>query len=115
MVIMGLRNSPSFAQRFMDQRLYKHRKYAAAYIDDIVIFSDNFEDHCRHPDAVFAGFEGLRLVMPLVKPFIGYPSVKLLGFNINTLGLATTEERITRISDGSHQGCGTLPAARTGP
>lgn len=39
--LMGFRNSPAYAQRFMDRLLKGHQDYCRAFIDDIVIFSDN--------------------------------------------------------------------------
>jgi hypothetical protein len=55
--LMGYRNSPAYAQRFMDQLLKEHKSYCRAFIDDIVIFSDDFESHARHLETIFELFE----------------------------------------------------------
>ncbi|KAH6603966.1 hypothetical protein Trco_007412 [Trichoderma cornu-damae] len=97
-VIMGYKNSPPFAQRFMDQKLYPYRHFARAYIDDVVISSDTFEEHCQHLHQIFALFAQLRLAISPSKTFCAYPSVQLLGFKVDALGLSTTQERIDSIA-----------------
>lgn len=39
-------------QRLMDQLLWPHKQYVAIYIDDIVKYSTNWEEHLRHLTAV---------------------------------------------------------------
>lgn len=98
-VIIGFKNSPAFAQRFMDQKLYNFRHFARAYIDDVVIASDTFEEHCTHLHTIFKTFQDLRLAINPKKSFVGYPSVHLLGFQVDAFSLATTEERIKAIAN----------------
>jgi hypothetical protein len=50
----GLSNAPATYQRLMDNILKKGlRKYCCVYLDDVLIYSDTFEEHLMH----------LRLVM----------------------------------------------------
>ena len=44
----GLRNVPAVFQQLVEIVLCDCRKFAAAYIDDIVIFSDTWEEHLTH-------------------------------------------------------------------
>ena len=48
----GLKGAPSTFQRMMDGLLQEHRQFAAAYIDDIIVFSRTWEEHVRHLKAV---------------------------------------------------------------
>ena len=48
----GLCNAPATFQRTMNNLLADCRGFAAVYIDDIVIFSRTFEEHCQHIRAV---------------------------------------------------------------
>ena len=41
----GLTNVPAIMQRLIDRVLADHKKYALAYMDDIIIFSSDFESH----------------------------------------------------------------------
>nr|XP_025037655.1 uncharacterized protein LOC112544857 [Pelodiscus sinensis] len=44
----GLHGAAATFQRLMNQVLRDHQDYAAAYIDDIVIFSESWEEHLGH-------------------------------------------------------------------
>ena len=44
----GLSGAPGTFQRLMDKVLTGHHGYAAAYLDDIIIHSENWEDHIKH-------------------------------------------------------------------
>ena len=48
----GLSGAPSTFQRMMNILLKDFHSLAAAYIDDIVVFSDTWEDHLKHLDAI---------------------------------------------------------------
>ncbi len=91
--LMGYANSPPHAQRFMDRTLEKHRSYCRAFIDDVIIFSDSCEDHCRHLHACFSLFQEKNMGFSPEKSFIAYPSVELLGFYVDALGMHSTEQR----------------------
>ncbi len=78
----------------MDQ-LFRNLKYfCRIFIDNIVIFSDIFEDHCRYLEEVFIFFQEKSVSINPKKSFIGYLSVKLLDFYIDSLELYTTKDRI---------------------
>jgi hypothetical protein len=42
----GLATSPFFMQQLMDT--VERRSYARSYLDDIIIFSETFEEHVQH-------------------------------------------------------------------
>ena len=49
----GLMGAPSTFQRMMDDLLRDLHLFSAAYIDDIVIFSEDWDQHVKHVRAVF--------------------------------------------------------------
>ena len=53
----GLKNAPSHFQRNMERVLEPVSDNAAVYIDDIVIFSNNWSDHMAHLTRVFNCFK----------------------------------------------------------
>jgi hypothetical protein len=75
------------------------KNFCRAFIDDIIIFSDNVEDHLRHLDDVFEVFREKNIAISPAKSYIGYPSVVLLGFYVDAFGLATTDSRIQGSKD----------------
>ena len=52
MVPFGLAQSPAYFQLLMNKVL-EGLSYAMTYLDDIIIFSKNEEDHLRHLEEVF--------------------------------------------------------------
>ena len=44
----GLRNGPAVFQRLMDKLLHHDLEYSRVYIDDIVVFSTTWDQHCKH-------------------------------------------------------------------
>ena len=49
----GLKNAPSIFQWLMNSMSANMARFAAAYIDDIVVFSKTFEEHIVHLEAYF--------------------------------------------------------------
>jgi hypothetical protein len=97
-VPMGYAGSPSHMQKFMDKVLKPHWEYARCYIDDIVIFSDDFESHIRHLRAVLATLSELGMTLSPDKCCIGYHSVQLLGHVVDRYGLSTLPEKVSAIA-----------------
>ena len=48
MMPFGLRNAPASFQRMMDTVLDDIQDFSGAYMDDIIIFSQTWEDHVAH-------------------------------------------------------------------
>jgi hypothetical protein len=58
----GLRNAPSRFQRLIDRfRAGLPAVNILAYLDDLVVISETFEEHLQHLTAVFGRFELFRL------------------------------------------------------
>lgn len=95
--LMGFRNSGPYAQRFMDQRLRPYEDFVNAYIDDVVIYSYTAKQHEQHLRKVFKLFEEIGLALNPKKSFLGYPSVKLLGFTVDGSRIAIPESRVEAI------------------
>ena len=63
----GLRNTVATFQRVMNQALVKYRYFSRAYIDDIAVFSENFEEHLDHLNTIFAKLTELKFSVNLEK------------------------------------------------
>ena len=68
------------------------------FIDNIVVFLDSFEDYIQHLHDIFSLFVKKNISISLEKSFLGYLSVELLGFYVDSLGLSTTTECIEAFS-----------------
>jgi len=49
----GVRNAPATFSRLVDKLLKGCERFCAAYLDDIIIFSDTWEDHTHYLQLVF--------------------------------------------------------------
>ena len=50
----GLRNAPATFQRLMDILLGDTPEFACAYMDDVIIFSNSWDDHLQHINIVMS-------------------------------------------------------------
>ena len=96
----GLTNAPSVFQRTMDKILAGLvGKCVMVYIDDIVIYSKNLDDHLAHIQLVFDCLRKAGLRLKPTKCSFGLPSVKLLGYIVNNEGIAADPEKIQAIQN----------------
>ena len=88
-----LRNGPSIFQRVMQGILAPYLWiFCLVYIDDIVIYSKNYEDHIEHLDKVLEAIELAGITLSPVKCHLFYSSILLLGHKVSRLGLSTHTE-----------------------
>ena len=63
----------------------KFRRFYKVFIDDVVIYSDIYNDYLQHLTNVFSLFQEKNINFNPKKLYIGYLSIELLGFYIDTL------------------------------
>ncbi|KAI2657591.1 Transposon Tf2-9 polyprotein [Labeo rohita] len=68
--------------RLMDRILRPHAAYAAAYLDDIIIYSQDWQRHMVHLRAVLRALRGAGLTANPKKCAIGRVEVRYLGFHL---------------------------------
>ncbi|KEP45032.1 putative tick transposon, partial [Rhizoctonia solani 123E] len=94
----GFRNGPSVFQRVMNNILAPFLWiFALVYIDDIVIYSITFDDHCMHLNDVFGAIKQAGITLSPNKCHLGYQSLLLLGQKVSRLGLSTHKEKVDAI------------------
>ena len=94
----GLTNAPATFQRLMESYLGElHLKWCIIYLDDIIIFSKNPDDHITRLEGVFEKLAkaGLKLKPSKCKFF--KPSLKYLGHIVSKDGIATDPHKIEAI------------------
>ena len=95
---MSYRNSSAYVQRQIDGILREFRSFARAYVDDIVVFSQSLKEHLRHLNQIFRLFGKMNIALKPLKTFLGYPTIALLSQKVDSLGLATADEKLEAIS-----------------
>ncbi len=88
----GLHGAPATFQRLMDVLLRPHQGYAAAYIDDVVIHSETWEDHLERLRRVLLELRRAGLTANPKKCHLALPEAKYLGFQVGR-GLVRPQEK----------------------
>ncbi len=78
----GLFGAPATFQRLMDKVLRPHSAYAAAYLDDIIIHSNDWQRHMEHLRVVLGALRVAGLTANPRKCAIGRVEVRYLGFHL---------------------------------
>ena len=94
----GVASAPSLFQRMISLLLKGiEGKYAVAYLDDILIFSDSFETHLKHLDDVLRRLRKASLSLNRKKCHFVQPEISYLGHIISKDGIAPDPEKVRAI------------------
>ncbi|KAL0151201.1 hypothetical protein M9458_053392 [Cirrhinus mrigala] len=88
----GLHGAPATFQCMMDILLQPHQSYAAAYLDDVVIHSERWEDHLDRLRRVLTELQRAELTANPRKCHLALSEVKYLGFQVGR-GLIKPQEK----------------------
>lgn len=92
----GLATAPSTFQRFINHVLAPFlERTCFAYLDDIIIFSENQEDHDRHVNEILEALERAELHLKPAKCVWSVPEVSFLGFTaVANKGLRMSDDKL---------------------
>ncbi|UYV72451.1 hypothetical protein LAZ67_9003197 [Cordylochernes scorpioides] len=96
----GLCNAPATFERMMDGLLKGLRwTICLCYLDDVVVFADNFSDHLTRIEAVLNCFKKVGLRLNPSKCSFGASKIKILGHQVDQNGIRPDEEKIKAITE----------------
>ncbi|KAL3505234.1 hypothetical protein ACH5RR_035075 [Cinchona calisaya] len=78
----GLKNAPSIFQRKMDKIFLEYSQFVLVYIDDILVFSKNEQEHVGHLNTVFRIFYQHGIIISKKKVELFKTHIKFLGVEI---------------------------------
>jgi hypothetical protein len=95
----GLSNSPATFQRFMDAVLAGYKwKFLIVYLDDICLFSANFDDHLRDIKLVFDRLRAASLFLKPSKCHFCQTKIKFLGHIVTDQGIMPDPSKVDAIN-----------------
>ena len=95
----GLQNSSSTFQRLMDQVLRDCQEFACAYIDDICIYSQSWEDHVFHLQSVFQRLLDAGLTVKPGKCKVAKQRVEYLGHIIGNCTITPMQDKVQAVQE----------------
>jgi hypothetical protein len=95
---MGLGNSPAVRPRLMDTVLRGMGKFARGYMDDIIIFSNTFEEHCEHLRIVLHKLREHKLTISPTKAKIPQSETRYCSFKVSAEAIGMVSKKVSAIS-----------------
>lgn len=95
----GLTNAPATFQRLMERTIGElNLRECLIFLDDILIFSENFEDHLERLEAVFSRLKQHGLKLKPSKCEFFKTNVKYLGHVVSNSGVETDPDKIDALA-----------------
>lgn len=96
----GLTNAPATFQRLMDATLAGLKwSSCLVYLDDVIIFSKDFETHLQDVEKVFNRLAEANLSVKGAKCSFAQPVVKYLGHIVSRAGISPDPKKVQAIKD----------------
>lgn len=96
----GLVNAPATFQRLMDRLLFELKgEECFVYLDDIIIFSETFDEHCTRLGNVLERLRAANLKVNLEKCAFLQESVKYLGHIVTADGVKPDPEKVRAVEE----------------
>ena len=97
---MGLRNSPATFQRVMEAVLHGlNWKYCLVYMDDVCIFSPDFDMHLQHIESVLQRLSAAGLKLRPDKCQFARDSIHYLGHVISSNGISPDPDKVVAVKE----------------
>lgn len=94
----GLCNAPQTQSRLMDRVLGADLEpFVFAYLDDIVVACDDFDQHCKLLEEVALRLKAANLTISPEKSKFCCPKIKYLGYVVDKDGLHTDPDKVSSI------------------
>ena len=95
----GLRNGPAIFQRLMDTILHQDKDCCQVYIDDIAVFSQDWQVHCSHIERVLGRLRSAGLTANVSKCQWGHTSCEFLGHVIGSGLVSPANLKVCAVRD----------------
>jgi len=99
----GLVNAPATFQTMMNKILREFLHHGVVvYLDDILIYSENMDDHIRLVQKVLDRLEQHGLAVSLKKSVFHQEEVEFLGYIVKTSGVTMSDRKVKSVQNWAH-------------
>jgi hypothetical protein len=99
-ISFGLTNAPAYFMYLMNSVfMQEHDKFVVVFIDDILIYSKNSEDHANHLHIVLQRLKDHHLYAKFSKCEFWLDTVKFLGHTIYSNGISVDPSKVQEVLD----------------
>ena len=95
----GLTGSPAVFQNCMNAVLGDVRHFALAFVDDIIVFSETFEEHMTHLEEVFERLQKANLKLKISKCEFMKKQLNYLGHIISDDGISVDSDKVAAVQN----------------
>jgi TRAP-type uncharacterized transport system fused permease subunit len=94
----GLTNAPALFQQWMNEVLSDYLDvFCIAYLDNIIIYSDNVEQYCQHIRRILERVEEVGLMLKASKCEFHTNRTEYLGYIISPMGISMDLEKVKAV------------------
>ncbi|MBW0588973.1 hypothetical protein O181_128688 [Austropuccinia psidii MF-1] len=95
----GIKNAPAHCQRMMDTIFQEEilEGWMVVYIDNIIIYSETWEDHVHYIDRVLSKCTPINLKISLKRCNFGQQELLALGHKVSGLSLAIDQNKVAAV------------------
>jgi hypothetical protein len=99
-MLFGLTNAPASFQRWMNEVLSNYLDvFCIAYLDDILIYSENLEQHRQHVKMILRRVEEVGLTLKALKCEFHTNKTEYLGYIISPTGIEMDPEKVRAVAE----------------
>jgi len=99
----GLVNPPAMIQTMMNEILREFLDHGVVvYLDDILIYSENMDDHSKLVQKVLDRLEQHDLAVSLKKSVFHQEEVEVLGYILKTSGVTMSDRKVNSVQNWEH-------------
>ena len=96
----GFRNAPATFVRLMDEVFHDYLdKFLIVYLDDIVVYRRNLQEHLHHLEIIFQRLRQHKLYAKLEKCQFMQKQIKFLGHLVSAEGVKVNPKKVQAILD----------------
>ncbi|MBW0462954.1 hypothetical protein O181_002669 [Austropuccinia psidii MF-1] len=94
-----IKNAPAHFQRIMDTKFQEEilEGWMGVYIDDIIIYSETWEDHVQYIERVLSKRTPINVKISLKKCNFGHQELLALGNKVSGLSLAINQNKVAAV------------------